>query len=78
MNRNRLLWAARRGMLELDLLLRPFVENFYDGLEDNDKLRFEVLLEQEDQVLYEWLFMSRAPADPEMRDIVEMILASRA
>ena len=78
MNRNRLLWAARRGMLELDLLLRPFVENFYDGLEDNDKLRFEVLLEQEDQVLYEWLFMSRAPADPEMRDIVEMIPASRS
>ena len=45
MNKNRLLWASRRGMLELDLILTPFVENVYDTLSKDDQLRFEVLLE---------------------------------
>jgi antitoxin CptB len=51
MNKNRLLWASRRGMLELDLILAPFVKDVYDSLEEDDKLRFEVLLECEDQTL---------------------------
>ena len=45
MNKNRLVWASRRGMLELDLILAPFVENVYDSLTEDDQLRFEVLLE---------------------------------
>ena len=49
MNKNRLVWASRRGMLELDLILAPFVENVYDSLTEDDQLRFEVLLECEDQ-----------------------------
>ena len=58
MNKNRLLWASRRGMLELDLILAPFVEDVYDSLEEDDKLRFEVLLKSEDQTLFMW-FMQR-------------------
>ncbi|MGB2041675.1 MAG: succinate dehydrogenase assembly factor 2, partial [Porticoccaceae bacterium] len=41
MNKNRLMWASRRGMLELDLILQPFVENTYDSLAEDDQLRFE-------------------------------------
>ena len=54
MNKNRLVWASRRGMLELDLILSPFVENVYDSLTEDDQLRFEVLLECEDQTLFMW------------------------
>jgi antitoxin CptB len=32
MDHNRLKWAARRGMLELDLILQPFVEKVYPTL----------------------------------------------
>ena len=51
MEKNRLIWACRRGMLELDILLSRFVETHYEKLSDQDKLRFDVLLECEDQDL---------------------------
>ena len=34
---NRMRWAARRGMLELDLVLEPFVQARYAGLDDTDR-----------------------------------------
>ncbi len=77
MNKNRLLWACRRGMLELDLILASFVENVYDTLEDNDKLRFQVLLECEDQSLFMWFMKRDDPTDPDMRRIVQIIRDSR-
>ena len=78
MHKNRLRWACRRGMLELDLLLEPFVEEFYETLEESDQLRFEVLLECEDQSLFLWL-MKREPADnPDLQRIVQIIHDSRS
>ena len=67
MNKNRLLWASRRGMLELDLILAPFVEDVYDSLQEDDKLRFEVLLESEDQTLFMWFMQREEPTDPNMQ-----------
>ncbi|MDA8652071.1 succinate dehydrogenase assembly factor 2 [Porticoccaceae bacterium] len=77
MNKNRLLWACRRGMLELDLILAPFVENVYDSLEENDKLRFQVLLECEDQSLFMWFMKRDDPLDSDMQRIVQIIRDSR-
>ena len=37
----RLRWACRRGMLELDVLFRPFVDEAYDDLSDEDKFIFQ-------------------------------------
>ena len=78
MNKNRLRWACRRGMLELDLILEPFVENSYDALEEADQLRFEVLLESEDQSLFMWLMKRQSPDSPDMQRIVQIIHESRA
>ena len=78
MDKNRLLWASRRGMLELDLILQPFVESNYDSLSERDKLRFEVLLEIEDQQLFMWLMVREQPVDPEMQRIVTIIHESRS
>ena len=77
MNKNRLLWASRRGMLELDLILTPFVENVYDTLSEDDQLRFEVLLECEDQTLFMWFMQRENPSDPNMERIVKIIRDSR-
>lgn len=56
-------WAARRGMLELDLFLIPFVENHFSQLSEADKTTLESLLSQADPLLYEWLFQRKtAPA----------------
>ncbi len=77
MNKNRLLWASRRGMLELDLILTPFVENVYDTLSKDDQLRFEVLLECEDQTLFMWFMQRENPSDPNMERIIKIIRDSR-
>lgn len=77
MNKNRLVWASRRGMLELDLILAPFVENVYDSLTEDDQLRFEVLLECEDQTLFMWFMQREQPTDPNMQRILQIIRDSR-
>ncbi len=77
MNKNRLFWASRRGMLELDLILAPFVKDVYDSLEEDDKRRFEVLLECEDQTLFMWFMQREHPTDPNMQRILQIIRDSR-
>ena len=67
-------WAARRGMLELDLVLEPFVEQRYEQLDAADKRRFRALMECEDQDLFAWLLQRGQPEDPEVCAIVENIL----
>ncbi len=54
----RLYWHSRRGMLELDVLLVPFVQEVYPGLDAEDQARFRKLLECEDQDMFGW-FMQR-------------------
>ncbi len=64
-------------MLELDLILSPFVENVYDSLTEDDQLRFEVLLECEDQTLFMWFMQREQPTDPNMQRILQIIRESR-
>ena len=64
-------------MLELDLILAPFVENVYDSLAEDDQLRFEVLLECEDQTLFMWFMQREQPIDPNMQRILQIIRESR-
>jgi antitoxin CptB len=77
MNKNRLMWASRRGMLELDLILQPFTQNHYDSLEESDQLRYETLLECEDQNLFLWLMNREQAKDPDTQRIVQIIRDSR-
>lgn len=77
MDRNRLFWASRRGMLELDLILQPFLEQIYPGLEDEDKERYHRLLDSEDQDLFGWFLRRKDPADAELLKIVKIIRDTR-
>ena len=73
MDRNRLFWASRRGMLELDLVLLPFLENVYDTLGPEDQRRYEKLLDEQDQDLFAWFLRREDPSDPELLHIVQII-----
>ncbi len=77
MDKNRLFWASRRGMLELDLILLPFAEKVYPNLADDDKARYHQLLEGEDQDLFAWFINRTDPPDPELARIVTVIRESR-
>lgn len=70
----RLYWHSRRGMLELDVLLLPFLEEAYRDLEDADKDRYRMLLECEDQDMFGWFMQRNEPEDADLKRIVRMIL----
>ncbi len=71
---SRLKWACRRGMLELDVLFMPFVEEAFDELEDDKKLVFERLLTCDDPDLFAWFMGHQKCDDPELADMVSHIL----
>ncbi|MBB3168258.1 succinate dehydrogenase assembly factor 2 [Simiduia aestuariiviva] len=73
MERNRLFWGSRRGMLELDLVLLPFLENVYPSLPQEDKERYWKLLESEDQDMFGWFLKRQDPDDTELLRIVKII-----
>lgn len=73
MHKNRLYWGSRRGMLELDLVLMPFLDNIYDSLEQDDKERYWKLLESEDQDLFSWFIDRQEPDDADLQKIVKII-----
>lgn len=71
----RLYWHSRRGMLELDLLLLPFVRECLPHLDAADRYRYRCLLEREDRELHGWLLGGDRPRDHDLADIVAKILA---
>ncbi|WP_339339279.1 succinate dehydrogenase assembly factor 2 [uncultured Oceanicoccus sp.] len=71
---SRLLWASRRGMLELDLIMVPFVEHRFKSLDAVNQQRFIDLLECEDNELFAWFLGRVKPEDPEQAAIVEQII----
>lgn len=70
----RLRWACRRGMLELDVLLAPFVEEGYDALSLEQKHIFERLLAADDPDLFSWFMGHARSNDAEVQALVELIL----
>ena len=69
----RVLWQCRRGMLELDLFLMPFVEKHYIDLSSEERAIFNDLLETPDPILYAWLIKKEDPDNPTWSSLVERI-----
>ncbi len=73
---NRLKWACRRGMLELDVLFLPFVEQAFDTMSFSEKETFERLLTCDDPDLFAW-FMGHKPCkDPDLSAMVKHVKTS--
>ena len=53
---NRILWKCRRGMREIDLLLREFSQNKLNQLNKDELLILEQVLSYDDQKLYDFVF----------------------
>ena len=71
---NRLWWHSRRGMLELDVLLLPFLEQEYRSLSPEDQELYRKLLSCEDADMWQWFMQRDRPDDPELQRIVDMII----
>lgn len=61
-------------MLELDLLLEPFVNERYQTLDDANRARFQQLMLCEDQDLFTWFLGRMQPEDEDIANIVKQIL----
>jgi antitoxin CptB len=73
----RMRWASRRGMLELDLVLEPFVDTVYPTLGESDRACYQRLMACEDQELYSWFLGRELPEDPALAAIVRRIVAHK-
>ncbi|CEK10603.1 FAD assembly factor SdhE [Legionella hackeliae] len=67
------LWQCRRGMLELDLILARFANNYLEKLTDEQLDAFDKLLGCIDPELYSWLMGYETPNDKDLVEIVEFI-----
>lgn len=70
----RIRWACRRGMLELDVLFMPFVEEAYDSLNTEQQAIFQRLLTEEDPDLFAWFMGHQECKDEQLNTMVSLIL----
>lgn len=77
-NASRLRWRCRRGMLELDLLLRAFLDNGYEQLDSAGRRLFEQeVLMLPDQELLEYLLGNKRHNDKEVDRVIQSVRAAQ-
>ena len=69
-------WRSKRGLLELELMLAPFVDSDLGTLSPEELESYGRLLEHDDLDLYDWLRGHQPVADPSLESIVERIKRS--
>ena len=65
-------FLSRRGLQELDIIFKPFVEERFETLSDKDKLCFLDLLQKDDVDLIDWL-LNEMPVPEDFNNIVTQI-----
>jgi antitoxin CptB len=73
----RIYWHSRRGMLELDLILIPFVENHLRNIAAESQQLYVRFLEEEDNDMFSWFMRASVSEKPEIVRMVEIILACK-
>jgi antitoxin CptB len=72
----RLLWQCRRGMLELDLMLMPFVQEQFYNLDTAERDALRSLLSYPDQQLLDILMGQGVPHDRDVANVAKQIRES--
>ena len=70
---NQLYWQCRRGMLELDYYLIPFMRQRYQQLSTSEQDAFKILLELPDPELHAYLNGHQQPANAVTHHIVTLV-----
>jgi antitoxin CptB len=69
----KLRWQSRRGMKELDVLFEAFFIKENGPLLEGAWPELEVFLEQEDDVLFDWISGRNLPADPVILNLINTL-----
>jgi len=75
--RSRLLWHCRRGIREMDILFREFIDGHYDQLNYDEKQGLSKLLDEADLDILDWIMGRSKPEDDALMHIVTLIRQSR-
>lgn len=75
--RSKLLWHCRRGIREMDILFREFIDHHYDELSEEEKQGLSKLLDEADLDILDWIMGRSKPEDNALINIVARIRESR-
>ena len=70
---NRLRWRSRRGLLELDVILKEFLDQRYATLTSAEQEAFESLLTVSDDTLLAYVQGNQNPPEKELMQLVSKI-----
>ena len=71
----RVRWRARRGLLELDIVLGRFIEAHYAQLDEAGRHAFEALLDMPDNPLWDMIAGRQEAGQGEQQALLEKIRA---
>jgi succinate dehydrogenase flavin-adding protein (antitoxin of CptAB toxin-antitoxin module) len=69
----RIRWRSRRGLLELDVVLKEFLDQRYSGLTPAEQDAFEQLLTVSDETLLAYVQGKQNPPENELMQLVTKI-----
>jgi antitoxin CptB len=75
-NLERVRWRARRGLLELDIVLARFIDGHYPQLNETEKQVFEALLDMPDNPLWDMIAGRQEAARQDQQALLEKIRAA--
>ncbi|PDH41784.1 MAG: hypothetical protein CNF00_03585 [Candidatus Thioglobus sp. MED-G25] len=73
-DRAKILWRCRRGIRELDSVLKPFVEDCYDELSPLDKNLLQTLLGHQDTQILDWILGREIPDKKGLQTLLDSII----
>ena len=71
---NRISWKCRRGMREIDLLLREFSSSFLYKLDKEHINLFDQILNYDDQKLFDYIFKKEALGNKDHENFIDKYL----
>lgn len=74
--KRRLAWRCRRGMLELDIVLKHFVANHFNALNLSELKVFDEMLALPDNEFWSLISANNPPADTVQRAVIQKLKAT--
>ncbi|MEY2972415.1 MAG: succinate dehydrogenase assembly factor 2 [Gammaproteobacteria bacterium] len=71
MDKGKLKWRSRRGLRELDLLFRNFIEKNWDDITDIELEQYAAIVNLEDQPLFDYIFKDISLGNAELELFID-------
>jgi len=69
-------WRCRRGLLELDIVLQRFMDQYYTQLDESGLEQFERLLALPDNDLWDLITARQVTTDDNLQKVLELLQKS--